>query len=69
MMPVYTLFLRSGQLEFGAESFRLSAKEEFISAFIFHLWFCLSECELMKILYIPMLQKEEWKGNTPLIFE
>ena len=37
MMPVYTLFLRSDQLEFSAESFRLSAKAEFISAFIFRL--------------------------------
>lgn len=69
MMPVYTLFLRSDQLEFDIESFRLSAKAKFISTFIFHLWFCLSECELMKLLYIPMLQKEEWKGNTPLFFE
>ena len=69
MMPVYTLFLRSDQLEFGAESFRLSAKAEFISAFIFRFWFCLSECELVKLLYIPMLQKKECKGNTPLFFE
>ena len=69
MMPVYTLFLRSDQLEFDIESFRLSAKAEFIGAFIFCLWFCLSKCELMKILYIPMLQKEECKGNTPLFFE